>query len=131
MNTKRTWDLGDPEPEGVTEVNDFTAEDVDAESSNHPGWGKTNNGRGWKGYKDGGKTYMEWDELVRRYGPLTDATPAPVKHGVTTADITRDGTPGTLAKCTCGWSAFWSVRDGSAEQDGAEHMRRQTEGATS
>lgn len=63
----RTWDIGDPEPEGVGSVLDFT----DGYDDAHPSWGRTHDGW-WKGYKDGGKTYVQWDELVRRYGPVTE-----------------------------------------------------------
>lgn len=30
---------------------------------------------------------------------------------------------GTVARCTCGWSSSWWVRDGSAEADASQHMR--------
>lgn len=29
--------------------------------------------------------------------------------------------PGTIARCSCGWSVKWSIRDGSAEADAAAH----------
>lgn len=65
--SKRTWDIGDPEPEGVTSINDSTGE----EWTDHPRqWNKTFDGD-WKGYK-GGKEYMSWDELVRRHGPVEE-----------------------------------------------------------
>lgn len=55
-----------PEPEGVLVVNDDT--DNEGEDSNR--WGRTFDGQ-WKGYKDGGKVYLEWAELERRWGPIT------------------------------------------------------------
>lgn len=39
-------------------------------SDDSPEWHRTTS-RGWKGYKDGGKEYLSWPELVRRWGPLT------------------------------------------------------------
>lgn len=67
----RVFDIGDPEPEDVLRLVDYRKEAL------HPGylggwapyWGRTYSGQ-WKGYTDGGKTYLMWDELVRRYGPL-------------------------------------------------------------
>jgi hypothetical protein len=61
----RRWDIGDPEPEGVTAVRDYT----DGDDCCSSGWGRTVRGE-WKGYKDGGKTYLDWAELVRRWGPV-------------------------------------------------------------
>ena len=61
-----TWDIGDPEPPAdVLAVNDGT--DNDGEDS--PSWGRTYDGD-WKGYKNGGKVYLSWSELVRRWGPV-------------------------------------------------------------
>lgn len=60
-------DYAQPEPpEGVNSVTDET--EGDGEDSNQ--WGRTFDGE-WKGYKDGGKCYLGWDELVRRWGPIT------------------------------------------------------------
>lgn len=70
----RTWDIGDPEPgEDVLGVLDYTADEYDPndlECDDRPGWGRTYHGD-WKGYK-GGKIYLGWDELVRRWGPLKE-----------------------------------------------------------
>lgn len=63
-----TWDIGDPEPEGVGSVRDGFADDEDDDNNR---WGKTTDGKHWKGYKNGGKVYLEWAELVRRWGPVT------------------------------------------------------------
>lgn len=65
----RIWDIGDPEPEGVLAVTDGT--DTDGEDSDT--WGHTHSGE-WKGYKNGGKIYLDWPELVRRWGPVTEVT---------------------------------------------------------
>ena len=69
--SKRTFDMGDPEPEDVHSVVDYREDGYDPEYPEgwHPYWGRTEH-HGWKGYTDGGKTYLEWDELVRRFGPL-------------------------------------------------------------
>ena len=70
----RTWDLGDPEPgEDVLSVLDYTDEGYQPngwERDDNPRWGRTYDGR-WKGYK-GGKIYLSWDELTRRWGPLQE-----------------------------------------------------------
>jgi hypothetical protein len=64
-----TWDIGDHEPVGVTVVEDYMHGWADEDSSR---WDRTTQG-GWKGYKDGGKRYLKWAELVRRWGPVTAA----------------------------------------------------------
>gem|GEM_PF-5460742 len=66
----RTWDIGDPEPDGVQGVRDHT-HDCDQDN---PEWHRTYDGE-WKGYKDGGKVYLDWAELTRRWGPVTEVTP--------------------------------------------------------
>lgn len=66
----RTWDIGDPEPDGVIAVRDYTYAPHDHEFNAH--WGRTTNGE-WKGYKDGNGIYLDWVELVRRWGPVTAA----------------------------------------------------------
>ena len=38
-----------------------------------------------------------------------------------------DAFPGTVARCICGWKSSWTTRDGSAEEDGAHHVRMQSE----
>lgn len=65
----QTWDIGDPEPEGVQAVRDYTADCWDSGDPNSPDWGRTYDGE-WKGSKDG-SIYLSWAELVRRWGPVT------------------------------------------------------------
>lgn len=60
--------MGDPEPENIVMLNDDSSADCDCSSS---AWSRTYTPGEWKGYKDGGKVYLQWDELTRRYGPLT------------------------------------------------------------
>jgi hypothetical protein len=60
------WDIGDPEPEGVNAVVD----DSDPDGDDSPRWGRTVRDGDWKGYKNGGKVYLSWAELVRRWGPV-------------------------------------------------------------
>ena len=65
------WDMGSGEPpEEVQAVLDYTAE---GEGEDSPHWGRTRSG--WKGYKDGGKVYLDWPELVRRWGPVAEGRP--------------------------------------------------------
>lgn len=62
-----SWDIGDPEPPAdVIGVMDDFADDDEEDS---PRWGRTHSGD-WKGYKNGGKVYLPWAELVRRWGPV-------------------------------------------------------------
>ena len=67
------YDIGSTEPEGIDQV-------VECDELGHPyvrewdddadyTWSKTTEGTRWKGYKNG-KEYLEWPELVRRYGPV-------------------------------------------------------------
>ena len=67
-----SWDIGDPEPEGVTHVHDDSDDDGDGNSSH---WGRT--AVDWKGYKAGYKTYLSWAELVRRWGPVRKVDDCP------------------------------------------------------
>lgn len=69
----RTFDMGDPEPEDVQSLVDYREDQYDPECTTdwYPYWGRADH-KGWKGYANGGKTYIEWDELVRRYGPLRE-----------------------------------------------------------
>jgi hypothetical protein len=65
-----SYDQGDPEPvPEVIGVLDYTApahpDDQDSDR-----WGRTQHG--WKGYKNGSKVYLDWPELVRRWGPVTE-----------------------------------------------------------
>lgn len=66
----RTWDWGDPEPQDVIAVEDYAECDPvwDDDTSR---WGRTPGGE-WKGYKNGGKVYLSWDELTRHWGRLTE-----------------------------------------------------------
>lgn len=61
-------DVPPPPPDTVLAVFDEYGDD-DGDSSQ---WGRTHSGE-WKGYKNGGKVYLEWRELVRRWGPVRDA----------------------------------------------------------
>lgn len=69
MSESLTFDIGDAEPENIVMLTDYT----DGSDDSSPVWSKTYTPREWKGYKDGGKVYLQWDELVRRWGPLTTA----------------------------------------------------------
>ncbi|TFD58056.1 hypothetical protein E3T43_07365 [Cryobacterium sp. Hh7] len=62
------WDLGDSEPEGVISV---CESDGDTDGEDSICWGRTHDGD-WKGYKNGGKVYLSWDELTRRWGPIAE-----------------------------------------------------------
>ena len=64
----RTWDIGDAEPTDIYVVFDDFGEDW---GDNSPRWARTFTPGEWKGYK-GGKTYMDWDDLVRRFGPVRE-----------------------------------------------------------
>lgn len=64
----RKWDIGNPEPEDVDVVFDDIGDEYGA---NSPRWARTLTPGVWKGYQDG-KTYLRWDELVRRFGPVSD-----------------------------------------------------------
>lgn len=71
--TDRSWDMGDAEPGDVRVLTDDTDSDGDDSSDV---WSLTTHdepGMRWKGYKDGGKVYVSWDELTRRWGPLREA----------------------------------------------------------
>lgn len=54
-------------------VLDYTYSPFGNDSDEDPEWHRTMDGD-WKGYKDGGKEYLSWPELVRRWGPLTEKT---------------------------------------------------------
>ena len=69
----RTFDMGDPEPEDVQKLVDYRVDDYEPDCPEgwSPYWSRTEH-HGWKGYTDGGKSYIRWDELARRYGPLSE-----------------------------------------------------------
>lgn len=75
------WDIGDSEPpDDIIGVLDYTADGADSEDQDSCTWGRVLNSRGhlltgptetlWKSYKNGGKIYLPWAELVRRWGPV-------------------------------------------------------------
>lgn len=69
---ERRWDIGDPEPGDVTEVFSVHFDDTDEYNSAVPlRFGRTYDGQ-WKTYLFGGKSYYDWDELVRRFGPVSE-----------------------------------------------------------
>lgn len=69
-NTSGPWDIGDPDPgPDVTEVVDEIGTVDNLWGGDQAEWHRTGGGD-WKGYKDGGKTYLSWAELVRRWGPV-------------------------------------------------------------
>lgn len=82
MSREGPWDIGSNESD-VSAVLDYTHEytddDYDCDSSR---WGRTVNGE-WKGYKNGGKVYLDWSELARRWGPLHSlpAVPGGTENG--------------------------------------------------
>ena len=65
------YDMGDTEPITVESVLDYRAANFAPRYDFcwDPQWVNTTNG--WKGYENGNKVYLPWDELTRRYGPLT------------------------------------------------------------
>lgn len=81
--TPREWDLDllarladslgvSSIPADVLAVDDGTDGDCEGCSSS---WGRTHDGQ-WKGYKDGGKCYLDEAELLRRWGPVTEVVRA-------------------------------------------------------
>lgn len=70
--TARTWDIGDADPgRGVTSV---ATVEIDDEDCRPIRFGRTYSDDEWKGYDRGGKVYLSWAELVRRYGPITEVS---------------------------------------------------------
>ena len=65
--------MGDPEPKDVLSLADYRKDGYDPEFDFcwKPYWGRTIS-NGWKGYDNGDKVYLDWDELTRRYGPLRE-----------------------------------------------------------
>ena len=70
--SERQWDIGDPEPpEDVTGVYSVHFGDTDEYEDGVPlRFGRTRSG--WKTYLFGGKAYYDWDEVVRRFGPVRE-----------------------------------------------------------
>ncbi len=68
------WEQPEPDDD-VIGVTDYTGPVQDGDDS--VTWGRVHRaGEGgehseWKGYKDGNKVYLDWPELVRRWGPIT------------------------------------------------------------
>lgn len=52
-------------------VHDYTFSPYGRGEEDSPEWHRTMDGQEWKGHKGGGKDYLTWPELVRRWGPLT------------------------------------------------------------
>lgn len=71
------YDMGSPEPEGVESVVECdkygNTTDYHHSEAFLGEWHKTTDGTRWKGYQDG-KVYMTWDELMRRVGPVKEAS---------------------------------------------------------
>ena len=84
--------------------------------------------------------YWPFRRTARHYSKgkhdMAEVNLAPIKdeHKVSCTDelVTKSfGTyPGTVARCTCGWKSSWTTRDGSAEADGARHIRYKKIGET-
>ncbi len=73
----RRWDVGSEHPPvDVQVLADHTAEDDVRDDQDSWTWGRVSapdaGGAVWKGYKNGGKVYLDWAELVRRWGPLAE-----------------------------------------------------------
>lgn len=73
LRERLEWEQHEPDDD-VIGVDDHTAPDNEQDGYT---WGRVHKaGEGgphseWKGYKNGGKVYLDWPELVRRWGPLT------------------------------------------------------------
>lgn len=68
----QSWDVGDEDPGNrVNAVRTTEITDADNRSIE---FGRTYEPDEWKGYVHGGKVYYSWAELVRRYGPIENAT---------------------------------------------------------
>jgi hypothetical protein len=75
----RRWDIGSEPPEpAVFALADHTVEHDVRDDADSWTWGRVSapdpvSGESvWKGYKNGGKVYLDWSELVRRWGPLAE-----------------------------------------------------------
>ncbi|WP_301121120.1 hypothetical protein [Mycolicibacterium fortuitum] len=65
---KVTVDIGDPEPAGAVAAESLCESIFDDEWGERLRFGKTFDGS-WKTHLNG-KTYMSWDDMLRRFGPL-------------------------------------------------------------
>lgn len=68
----QSWDIGDEDP--GERVNTVKTAEITDEDSRSIVFGRTYETDEWKGYVHGGKVYYSWAELVRRYGPIENAT---------------------------------------------------------
>lgn len=70
--SETTWDIGDPDPgQSVKSVATVDIDDADCKPIY---FGRTYAEDEWKGYDRGGKIYLSWAELVRRYGPIAEVS---------------------------------------------------------
>lgn len=68
---------------------------------------------------------MSMDAGIRPPQETEEVTPA--EHRTGTRSVPLDdgsGLHGTLAECSCGWSSFWRVQDGSAQMEAYEHAQK-------
>ena len=70
--TARTWNIGDADP--GTDVTSVATVEIDDEDCRPIYFGRTHSDDEWKGYDRGGKVYLSWAELVRRYGPIAEVS---------------------------------------------------------
>lgn len=74
----RRFDVGSDQPDDVVIMADHTAEGMVRDDHDSWTWGRVSapdrsgGGSVWKGYKNGGKVYLDWLELLRRWGPLAE-----------------------------------------------------------
>lgn len=64
--TPRAWKAGDPEPDDVGSVSDYSSGADDS-----PIWMRTIYGE-WKGHKGGDQVYTDWADVVLRWGPVVE-----------------------------------------------------------
>lgn len=65
------WDMGDTEPEGVDSVESMCGW-FDDDYSEPLKFSRTYRGE-WKTYLNG-NMYLDWGEMVRRFGPVREST---------------------------------------------------------
>ena len=68
--SEQTWDIGSPEPDGVEVVRSMCGI-FDDEDCSPLRFSRTCHGE-WKTYLNG-NLYLEWNEVVRRFGPVDEA----------------------------------------------------------